>query len=295
MPKSVVKRTPALAAYLDALKEHNDLYSDITRHVLHRASQPDDRRTDVIHASEIVKSGWCMRATYYRIVNGPVPQRTNFRRENIFEEGNRTHDKWQNWLAEMRRLEGDWLCLACDNFFYARGPERCPRCHNVHLRYREISLSAPSLLLYGRADGYVPQDRCLIEIKTMGLGGLRYENPGFVARYEEETSRGTVVDLDRLWKDFRRPLTPAIKQGTVYLHLAREHAGLDVDRMVYFYDFKATQDSKCFTVAYDEQLAVSLMASAKLLADCVTARVVPDCPVSSSGCRDCLPYAGAAA
>lgn len=294
MPRGVVKRTPTLAAYLDAMKESNGLYSDITKHVLNKAEQPDDRRHDVIHPSEVVKSGWCMRATYYRIVNGPVRERTNFRRENIFEEGNRTHDKWQNWLAEMRRLEGEWKCLGCGRGFYARGPKECRRCGNTNIRYREIPLSAPDLRLYGRSDGYVPQDRCLIEVKTMGLGGLRYENPGFVARYEEQTPHGVVVDLDRLWKDFRRPLASALRQGAIYMHLAREYADLDVQCMVFIYDFKATQDSKFFTVAYDPDLAARLMATVKRLSDCLTARTVPDCAVSTRGCRDCQPYMEAA-
>jgi CRISPR/Cas system-associated exonuclease Cas4 (RecB family) len=292
--KRVVKRTPTLAAYLDALKEPSDLLNDISRHVLKRAAQPTSHRADRIYPSEVVKPFWCMRATYLRIVNGRVPETTNFRRENIFEEGNRSHEKWQQWLTEMRRLEGEWLCLACGNQFYDRGPEHCSRCHNTNIRYKELRLGAPSLMLSGRCDGYLPGDNCLIEIKTMGLGGLRYENPGFVARYEVETPKGTVVDLDRLWKEFRRPLPSAVLQGNLYLHLARFYAGLDVDRIVFIYDFKASQDVKCFTIPYNAEKAEALIGRVQEMVNAVTSRSLPPCSVSENGCRDCKPYAEAA-
>ncbi|MBD0734095.1 hypothetical protein BGM09_01290 [Streptomyces sp. CBMA29] len=288
-----MKRTPGLAAYLDSVKESNALFGDISRHVLSKAARPNSHRSDVIYPSEVVKAQWCQRATYLRIVNGRVPERTSFRMQNIFEEGNRTHEKWQDWLAEMRRLEGDWGCQGCGNQFYARGPEKCPRCHGSRFKYRELRLIASDLMLSGRCDGYLPADGCLIEIKTLGLGSLRYESPGFVARYEVETPRGTVIDLERMWKDLRRPLGSAVKQGILYLHLAREYVGLDVDRCEFLYDFKATQETKAFTVMYDEAKADALIGSIRQMANCVIAREIPDCPVSSDGCRDCKPYQAA--
>lgn len=291
MPKSVVKRSAAMAAYLDSVKEANDVFSDIGKHVLRKAATPTTHRSDVIYPSEIVKATWCRRATYLRIVNGPQPQRTSFRMENIFEEGNRTHEKWQDWLTEMRRLEGEWKCLRCGNQFYERAPENCPRCHGSALRYRELRLSAPDLMVSGRCDGYLPADNCLIEIKTLGLGSLRYENPDFVARYEETTPRGTVIDLDRLWKDIRRPLGSAVKQGILYLYLAREYVGLDVDRCLFLYDFKATQETKAFTVVYDQARAERILATIRQMGNFVKARQLPDCAVSNTaGCRDCKPY-----
>jgi hypothetical protein len=215
----VVKRTPAMAAYLDSMKEASDIFGDIGKHVLRKAAQPTTHSTDRIYPSEVVKHGWCRRATYYRIVQGAQPQRTSFRMQNIFEEGNRTHEKWQQWLTEMGRLEGEWRCLRCGSLFYERAPESCPRCHGRDLKYRELRLTAPDLMISGRCDGYLPGDHSLIEIKTMGLGSLRYENPDFVARYETATPHGTVIDLDRMWKDFRRPLGSAVKQGILYLYL----------------------------------------------------------------------------
>lgn len=295
MPRSIVKRTPANAAYLDSVKEASDVFGDISKHVLRKATRDTGHRSDVIYPSEVVKPNWCQRATYFRIVNGPVAQPTSFRMQNIFTEGNCTHEKWQAWLAEMGRLEGDWLCLGCGNLFYGLAPRSCPRCHSPRMQYRELRLRAPDLMLSGRCDGYLPNDRCLIEIKTLGLGSLRYENPEFVARYEEKTPNGTYVDLDGMWKGLRRPLGSAVKQGLLYLWLAREYVGLPVERCVFLYDFKASQDTKCFTVVYDQARAERIVDTVRQMANHVTAREVPDCPVSNThGCRDCKPYLEAA-
>lgn len=292
MARSIVKRTPAMSAYLDSLKEPDTLFRDIQQHVLKKASEPSGHRSNVIYPSEVVKAAWCRRATYRRIVEGPVPQRTTFTRENIFEEGNRSHAKWQRWLAEMGRLEGDWFCRACRRLFYGAAPRTCQLCgaDGARLEYREIRFNAPELMLGGRCDGYCPQDQCLIEIKTMGLGGLRYELPGFVARYEVDTARGTVVDLFRLWKEFRRPLPSAVKQGNLYLHLARTVGGLEqVRRILFIYDFKATQETRSFTVEYDESAALEMVRSIEQMAHAVRTRALPDCTVNPGGgsCRDC--------
>jgi hypothetical protein len=293
--KGIVKRTPALTAYLDSLRQPDDLFGDIQRHVLKKAAQPSGHRHNVIYPSEVVKNNWCMRATFYRITRGPQPRSTSFTRENIFAEGNGTHTKWQAWLSEMGRLEGEWRCRRCSHQFYAFAPTACPQCTSMYFDYREIRFNAPDLMLGGRCDGYCPNDKCLIEIKTMGLGGLRYEQPNFVARYEMATEKGTVVDLMRLWKDFRRPLPSAVKQGNLYLYLAREYAGLDVSKILFIYDFKATQESKAFSVAYDDDLARSIVALIRRMADCVTTGTIPDCSISyTNGCPDCRPYEEAA-
>jgi hypothetical protein len=297
--RSIVKPGPGLAAYLEASKSTEVLFGDIQKHVVAKAYQPDGRRTDVLHPSEMVKPGWCHRAAYYKLLrNGGEAKTTAFTRENIFQEGHNTHKKWQGWLTEMDRLAGDWLCRSCKHKFWLDArPQQCPRCFCRDLEYAEVELNAPALTIGGSTDGYCPDDNCLIEIKTLGLGSLRYEDPKFLAKYElEMEGRGLVVDLARMWRDFRRPLPSALRQGQLYLYLARHFEDLEVDRITFIYEFKADQQAKAFTLLYNEEFSEPLIEGAQIITDALKFGSPPVCNINhSAGCKSCLYYSEMAA
>jgi hypothetical protein len=282
-----------LRAYLDAAKEPDSLFGDIQKHVLMKASLPNGRSLAHIHPSETVKDDWCIRANYFRIVTNVAhnPSQPTFRRENIFEEGNRTHSKWQDWLTEMGKLEGDFRCLRCDYVFYANAPVGCPACHMEGLlRYEELRLEYKPLMIQGRTDGYVPDENCLIEVKTMGYGGLKWEQPEFVAEYSKYSGGRSWVALDNLWRDFKRPMKTARRQGQLYLWLARKQ-GLDVDKILFIYDFKATQDCKSFLIKYDPSVVEDILDKCQEITDAVAAKVAPVCNNRGAQfCSQCQPY-----
>jgi hypothetical protein len=293
----VVKGGPRLTEYLNATKSAEPLFGDVQKHVLDKAARPTDRPQDVLHPSEMVKSDWCHLAAFHRLrlqVEPADKRRTTFTRENIFEEGHRTHSKWQHWLTEMNRLAGDWHCHYCKETFWAdEPPPMCEHCQapDACLVYAEVPLSAHQLRIGGKADGYSPQDSALIEIKTLGLGSLRYERPEFLERYTVDTEHGRIPDLTRLWRDFRRPLPTAVRQTQLYMYLANHFEDLDAERTVFFYDFKSTQETKSFTIPYDESFSEPLIEAAAAIVDCLQADTAPFCNLNGrSGCPACLEF-----
>jgi rubrerythrin len=293
----VVKGGPALTEYLNAAKSSERLYGDVQKHVLDTASKPSGRRLDVMHPSEMIKPTWCHLAAFHRLKNNlenAERGRTTFTRENIFQEGHQTHDKWQTWLADMNRLAGDWHCLNCDQVFWDdERPEQCHLCsaNRRCLKYAEVPLNAEAIRIGGKADGYSPEDNALIEVKTLGLGSLRYERPDFLNRYEVDTEFGKIHDVTRLWRDFRRPLPSAVRQTQLYMYLAIHFEDLEVDRCIFFYDFKSTQETKSFTVMYDESFSEPLIEAAAAITDCVAADTPPHCNLNGrTGCVACLEY-----
>jgi hypothetical protein len=294
----VVKAGPALTQYLNAAKASEPLYGDVQKHVLEKALRPSGRRQDVLHPSEMVKPDWCHLAAFHRLRLEAEPaerSRTTFTRENIFQEGHETHRKWQRWLTEMNRLAGDWKCWYCgDVFWNDTTPAECHSCSAPPscLEYAEVPLNATALRIGGKADGYAPDDWALIEIKTLGLGSLRYERPEFLERHMVETETfGNLPDLTRLWKDFRRPLPSAVRQTQLYMYLANHFEDLPAERCVFFYDFKSTQETKSFTVTYDEAFSEPLIEAATAIVDCVKTDTPPHCNINGrAGCPACLEF-----
>ena len=298
MASRVVKGGHALTEYLSAAKSVEPLFGDVQKHVLEKAMKPSGRRQDVLHPSEMVKPDWCHLAAFHRLRLEAEPadrRKTTFTRENIFQEGHETHTKWQRWLAEMGRLAGDWHCAFCDtSFWHETTPERCHECGAppTCLTYAEVPLNAHPLRIGGKADGYSPHDNALIEVKTLGLGSLRFERPEFLDRYTVDTDEfGRLPDLTRLWRDFRRPLPSAVRQTQLYMYLSVHFEDLEVDRTIFFYDFKSTQETKSFSVTYDESFSSPLIEAAAAIVDCLNADVAPHCNINGRiGCASCLEF-----
>jgi rubrerythrin len=266
-PKRSNKPTGLLAAFAETKKVERVLLGDLQAHVLKRSQQDNDRRQDIIHPSEMAKSDWCPRATAFRI-SGTQPSNkppvNSHRMETIFQEGHDIHTKWQTWLREMGVLWGKWKCTTCEHTWMGDTPLLCPACQAENgIEYKEVPLDGEEKwLIAGHADGAVPEKRSLVEVKSVGLGTVRMEEPELVRKYTVKTEDGKrVVDYDALFKGIQRPLKSHRKQAIVYLAIARYY-GWPFDQMVFIYENKANQETKEFVLRYSEDAAEELLETA---------------------------------
>ncbi|MDP9870423.1 hypothetical protein J2S55_009761 [Streptosporangium brasiliense] len=267
---------------------------DIQAHLIKKADAPSDRRQDIIHPSEMAAHDWCPRATYYRIrdVRDGKPyagEQFAVGTLSIFEEGHDIHRKWQGWLREMGVLEGRWDCLDCGRrgVDFGTDPLSCTKCDSVTgLTYGEVPLDAEKeLLICGHADGKV--GRRLIEIKSIGKGTVRMDEPELLKKHTHATVNGkNLVDLDGLWADLQRPLKPHVKQANVYLKIA-QLMGIDVDEMVFLYEFKPNQQTKSFTIKISPRVIEPLLAKAESVADALHGGPVPPRAFDKSDKKPC--------
>jgi hypothetical protein len=251
-----------------------------------RNREPGFRRQDIIHPSEMAKADWCVVDTYNHIMHaGRSREELKFSQENIFAEGNAIHTKWQTWLQESGELWGNWKCQACaytfDNSLSPQYP--CPQDHFLW-EYTEIPLSSESHMIAGHADGAVRD--CLIELKSVGLGTIRIDDPRLLNKYHVESSSGKkVYDLDGLWNNIHRPVPSHMRQGQIYLWLARE-MGLPFTKIQFVYEFKPNQQVKEFSVSLSEEIVNPLLEKALRIKDAVLSGTPPVCDLE--GCKSCL-------
>jgi CRISPR/Cas system-associated exonuclease Cas4 (RecB family) len=264
-----MKPTGKMAALAETKKSNSVLLGDIHAHLLAQHEKPSDRRQDIIHPSEMAKADWCPRQTYYRLA-GVSPEKGrafNAQLEAIFEEGHGIHAKWQKWLQQMGRLWGSWKCRKCGNEWKGNAGDHSDNdCWDVHpsaIEYREVPLEAESeFLIAGHEDGAVEDLNALVEIKSIGIGTVRFDNPELLREYTVKTEDGkTVVDLDGLWKSIRRPFGSHIRQTQVYLRLCKE-MGLPYDKVIFLYEYKATQAHKEFVIKYNPEISEPLFETA---------------------------------
>lgn len=260
--------------------------------MLKEASKPSTRRQDIIHPSEVAKTGWCPRATYLRIkrcreLQDPYwkPAETyGVQLLNIFDEGHYIHDKWQKRLRDMGDLWGNWFCESCA--FLARDvlyPKLCQQCGSTLLTYREIPLQDPDIMVYGHADGGIPRLKSLIEIKSVGTGTVRIEAPEIF----KANSDGQKIDLQGLWRDIKDPFPAHVRQGQLYLYLCSE-MGLDFDKIIFLYESKFNQGAKEFVVKYDYEAIKPVLVHISSIVHALNGAEPVMCPFN--GCKDCDVY-----
>jgi CRISPR/Cas system-associated exonuclease Cas4 (RecB family) len=261
-----------MAALAETKKGNNLLLGDIHKHLLDQHDKPTDRRQDVIHPSEMAKSDWCPRQTYYRLA-GETPEsgrKFSAQLEAIFEEGHGIHAKWQKWLQQMGRLYGKWVCPLCKHSWTGVGGNpTCDPCWNVtgydthFLEYREVPVEAEEkYLIAGHEDGAVEDLNALVEVKSIGIGTVRFDQPELLRKFTVKTEDGkTVIDLDGLWKSLRRPFGSHIRQTQIYLRLCAE-MGLPFDQVIFLYEYKATQAHKEFVIKYNPEVTNELFETA---------------------------------
>jgi hypothetical protein len=270
-----------LQKYLDTKKADTRLLGPIERHLLKKA--PGDRSTTVLHPSEMIKSDFCHRYSYYLLTGGKKKQdNPNLRLQNIFDEGHFIHAKWQNRIYEMGNMWGDFKCQNCNGITSGLSPKVCEHCKCITLVYDEVALVDNSLRIAGHTDGWVKGlgDDFLIEIKSIGEGTLRFEAPDLL--------RDADHDLKKAWRNIRRPFRGHLLQGQMYLELARRMYGEDAPKeIVFLYELKMDQDYKEFTVKADYDMVDRIFYKAQQINDAVDAGVMPKCNVDPSGCKQC--------
>jgi hypothetical protein len=263
-PKPRTANPGALRQLLDAHKYESRLLGRIQEHMI---SRPEgDREQLMLHGSEVVKKDWCPRQSYYRLTKHPERKdiSKSFVLENIFDEGNEVHAKWQQRINEMGMLRGRWFCFSCELTFNATSPKECERCGSAHLQYREVPLVSEKHMLIGHADGDVAEgnediaEDPLIEIKTIGIGTLRFEAPGLLADHTHKVtitdgSERTLVDLDKLWDSIKRPLPTHLRQGMLYCYLSGRTT------MIFVYECKWNQRMKEFVVRYQPEVIEDIL------------------------------------
>ena len=287
---AVTKPSGTLKTYLDTKKTDSRLIGSIERHMLTRELDRS-RRQDVLHPSDLVKADYCIRAQYFHMLAPPEPKRHALRLQSIFDTGHGAHAKWQGYIREMGDLFGRWRCAVCAHEFWGTSPAECASCSSPSLRYHEVPLVNESLNISGHADGWVTGhgNPFLIEIKTIGVGTIRMEQPALLAANDN--------DLNKAWRDIRRPFPTHIRQGQLYLELLRRMGvdgmfeGMQVPtEMVYLYELKADQAYKEFVVQADPTIIEQCLDMAFEVMKAVDTGVPPACTVTSDdmGCSSCM-------
>ena len=273
-----------LAKFFDTKKAEAKLTGAVQRHLLQRPA--GDRRTDVLHPSEIIKKDWCLRSSYF-LLRGhtKIQEKPNLRLQSIFDEGHAIHAKWQNWFYEMKVLHGKFKCLICGEMNWGTSPTICGLCGNSSLEYAEVSLVDEALRIAGHTDGWIKGlgDDCLIEIKSIGPGTIRNESPQMMFDADG--------DFMKAWKNIRRPFGSHILQGQMYLELMKR-MGHEVNEIVFIYELKADQDYKEFPpIKGDFELVRHIFDAAEKVVGMVETNTVPDCSNNpGSTCKYCEPY-----
>ena len=271
-----------LKRFLDAKKSNPRLIGDIERHLLARPAEV--RRTDVLHPSEMAKSDWCLRASYFALTGAPVKKETpNLRLQSIFDEGHFIHAKWQNWFSEMGVLHGLWDLGTPNSTTWATSKDLVGVPDKV---YKEVPLVYDPLRIAGHADGWIKGigEDCLIEIKSIGTGTIRIEAPELIAKADG--------DLQGAWRSIRRPFRTHLMQGQIYLELMKR-LGHEVNEIVFIYELKADQDYKEFLVKADFELVESKFIKAQQVCEAVEAGTPLEC-TNNPGftCKSCEQFGG---
>jgi len=274
------------------------LLGAVQAHMIKEAAKPSTRRQDVIHPSEMAKTDWCPRSTYYRIkacreaddAYLKAPEYVGVQLLNIFDEGHAIHDKWQRRFWEMGLLWGSYNCLKCNMVYpFQDVKRRCPNemCQGSMetMTYHEVPLRAEQYLISGSADGAIPSKKALIEIKSVGVGTARIEAPDIF----KANSEGQKIDLQGLWKDIKEPFPSHVRQGQLYLRLCHI-MGLDYDRIVFIYESKFNQGAKEFVVKFDPVFCDDMLHSCLEINGALEYGLeIPLCPTGTS-CKDCEQY-----
>ena len=276
------------------LKKSKDFIIPIAQKVMLDNSGPDpDRRIDVIHPSEMAKADWCIRATVMRILGDLRPEEefSPFL-ENIWEEGNFIHLKWQNWLAQSGRLFGNWKCIRCGTKMYGVTHDAiaeygiCCWDSEKHTaphhswQYAEFNMSHG--LVHGQVDGII--DNHIVEFKSVGMGTLRIDAPKLMKENYHKDLK--LYDINAIWRGIKRPLPSHSRQGLTYLWLA-EMNGLPYDLATFVYEFKPNQQVKEFTVKQNKRILKPLLDKVHKIEDGVASGKAPACEFG--GCKYCDP------
>lgn len=281
-------KSKELKAFLNANKVPTRLIGPLERHVI---SRPPDtsRRIDILHPSEIVKNDWCHKYAYHVLIGEhvPVKDRPGLRLQSIFDEGHAIHHKWQSWIKEMGALYGRWWSEQDKKSVWAISSDAVLSTSTYD--YKEVPLEYPPLHIAGHSDGWVVGlgNDFLIEIKSVGTGTIRMENPSLLAD-----------GLDAAWRNIRTPFRSHVRQGMLYLHLCNllEKDGLlqreAPKEIVFIYELKLDQSYKEFVVEYDTTPIIDVLEGLDIIAEAIADGSPPECNLGYAGCKQCLTLEG---
>jgi len=284
------KPNGSLKKFLNTKRVETRLIGPVERDLLTRP-RDSSRRTDVLHPSDLVKKDFCKRAGYFVMTQGPKKDdRPSLQLQSIFDEGHAIHHKWQRYVRQGGWLYGKWTCGYCGHNFWDQSPDKCPECSSdSYLDYSEVPLRDEELIIEGHADGWVKGlgEDFLIEIKSVGMGTIRMEEPSLLAG----------SDLGAAWKNVRRPFSTHIRQGQLYLELTkRMHAAGLLEsypkEIVFIYELKMDQSYKEFVMQADSEYVEVCMREAEEISQAV--RAGGPAPLCShdpeQGCKHCKVY-----
>lgn len=282
----------SLKKLVDAGKIPTRVLGSVERFVI---SQPKDtsRATDVIHPSAMVKKDWCHRAEYYHVLgHEPAPSKyaASMKQLLVFEEGHRIHNRWQNWLGEMGNLFGVWECNACQDTEWGLANEVCGVCWSVGATYKEVPVSSPDGLIRGHADGWLKGfgTDLLLEIKSVGEGTIRWEDPQFFKEHDN--------DFKKAWVNIRQPFPVHIAQAQVYMKLLELNppvSGTTPQEAVFIYESKVDQQTKEFVIPKSDFGISHLFDAVDKIRNAISAGVAPMCNINPEGfCSKCEVFNG---
>lgn len=203
----------SLRKYLDTKKKPTVLLGLVERSLL--AAPLKDRRTDVLHPSEITKFDWCPREGWFLLKGyAAIQDKPTPRLASIFAEGHEIHRKWQKWAQDVGVLVKAELPVV----FYS---------------YRIQGNTDGLLLIEGRY--YV------WEIKSIGLGTLRVQRfPIFGG-------------LGQSFRNINRPFNDHVRQAMLYAWILKRSGYPTLDAILITYECKEDQAAKEFVVQYNEE------------------------------------------
>ncbi len=272
-------------------RDKDKLISGVTRHLM--KAHDNGRRTGYLHPSALSSEHFCPRKAYYDIAGveaDVVPRKLHM--EMVFERGHDSHDKWQTWFWDMGDLRGMFHCNQCWLTWQATSPWSCPRCEagRVLLEYWEVPVRNEDHLISGSADGDVwkADHWTLIEVKTIGLGTVRWDAPRLLEQYsyshvDEEGKSHRGVDMEALWAGIRRPFPSHLRQGMIYCFCAGRK------EIVYLYDPKfLTAFPKEFEIKFRQDLIQEVLDDCLKVKDHLEMQRPPKRPHwADKTCRTC--------
>lgn len=278
-----------LKNYKDTLTKQGRVLPKVELSLVKKSVERNSHRdTQHLHPSEISKRYWCHRASVYQITDVPKSAESfSFHRLNIFEEGHEIHSKWQHWLWDAGLLCGRFRCISCGYSWYSQAPDTCQQCgKGKHfLQYREVPLRDDEHRLIGHADGEINDERgkALIEVKSIGIGTVRFEKPSLYDDYSNKR-----ISIDDVWKNIKAPFPSHIRQGQIYMHCRK------IDSIVFIYEWKPSQQVKEFEVKAMPEMVQPILDGCKTVMQHLDSGTIPNRPEwatsrSCAGCKMC-PY-----
>ena len=257
----------SLASQVGETFRDNKLVTRVSRHIALRDDSGHHRTG--IYPSELSHGheSKCLRAVHYRLTGAPaVPQPVSIVSQRIFDIGDEKHEWWQTQFWDMDILKGHFKCMYCKLYWEDLSPWSCPRCDSGRdfLVYKEVPFKSDIYNVVGRADADTTTDG-LIEIKTIGVGSIRYEAPHLVNKH------GT--DWDALWRDIKNPFPSHRRQGALYCYF------LDRPEITFIYDPKFVSAApKEFVVKFDRNIVEDMLLECEEINESVIADKVPARP-----------------